>query len=148
MREFGLRSKPQPKRDGGEACTVLPVGHTPSVFGLGSLEILVILGLALVVLGPRRLPEVASTLGKAYGAIRRTTYELRTTLDREIREEERVLRREKAVARRAELESMRLQREDEARDRLAGAPDGPLVAESETAAVTETPADPESSESP
>ena len=118
------------------------------MFGLGSLEILVILALALVVLGPRRLPEVARTLGKAYGAIRRTTYELRTTLDREIREEERLLRREKAVARRAELESMRLQREEEARERLAGAPEGPLVAESEAAGVAEAPAASESPESP
>jgi sec-independent protein translocase protein TatB len=99
------------------------------VFGLGSLEILVILALALVVLGPRRLPEVARQMGRFYGQIRRTTYELRTTLDRELREEERSIRRETAVVRREELETIRREREATAQERLKDAPKEPVVAE-------------------
>ena len=35
------------------------------MFGLGGLELLAILGIALLVFGPKRLPEVGKTLGKA-----------------------------------------------------------------------------------
>lgn len=59
------------------------------MLSLGLPEILLILAVALVFLGPERLPEVARTVGKAVGQIRRTTDELRRTLDMEIREDER-----------------------------------------------------------
>jgi sec-independent protein translocase protein TatB len=101
------------------------------VFGLGSLEILVILGLALVVLGPRRLPEVARQVGRFYGQIRRTTNELKNTLDRELREEERSIRRAVSTDRRQELETLRKTREEAAQERLKDAPDTPVVESSE-----------------
>lgn len=41
------------------------------MFGIGMTELLVILVVALVVLGPSRLPEVARTLGKALGELKR-----------------------------------------------------------------------------
>lgn len=101
------------------------------MFGLGSLEILVILALALVVLGPRRLPEVARQIGRFYGQIRRTTNELKNTLDRELREEERSIRRVVAADRRQELETLRQTREEAARERLKDAPDTPVAEPSE-----------------
>ena len=36
------------------------------MFGIGFQELLVILVVALIVLGPQRLPEVAKSLGKFY----------------------------------------------------------------------------------
>ena len=42
---------------------------------------MIILALALVVVGPRRLPEVARTLGKWSRELRQTTRDLRLTLD-------------------------------------------------------------------
>ena len=43
------------------------------MFGIGAPELLVILVVALVVLGPKRLPEVARALGKAMAELRRAT---------------------------------------------------------------------------
>ncbi|HWO94244.1 MAG TPA: Sec-independent protein translocase protein TatB [Dehalococcoidia bacterium] len=47
------------------------------VFGVGFLEILVVLVLALIVIGPQRLPEVAVQLGRAVGQMRRYANQFR-----------------------------------------------------------------------
>lgn len=47
------------------------------MFGIGPEEIMVIFVIALLVLGPERLPKVARDLGKIVGDLRRTSDELR-----------------------------------------------------------------------
>ncbi len=59
------------------------------MFGsLGLPEILFILVVALLVFGPRRLPEIGRTIGKALGEFRRATTELKRSIDTEVTLEE------------------------------------------------------------
>jgi len=55
---------------------------------LGVPELLFILVLALLVFGPRKLPEIGRTLGRAMGEFRRATSDLKRTLDVELSTEE------------------------------------------------------------
>ncbi len=47
------------------------------MFGIGMPELLLILGLALIVLGPKKLPELARALGKGMAEFRRAADELK-----------------------------------------------------------------------
>ena len=51
------------------------------MFGLGIWEIVVVVAVALIVLGPRRLPGMARQLGRALREFRRATNELRYSID-------------------------------------------------------------------
>ena|SRR5215211_369519 len=64
------------------------------MFGpIGMPELLIILTLALIIFGPRKLPELGRSLGKSLGEFKRASNELRNTLDEEIRlDEERTSR--------------------------------------------------------
>ncbi len=54
------------------------------MFGLGGTEVLVLFILALLLFGPRKLPEIGRTLGKAMSELRRATFDFRTGLEREV----------------------------------------------------------------
>jgi sec-independent protein translocase protein TatB len=51
------------------------------MFGVGPTELLVILVVALLVLGPKRLPEIARALGKGLAEFRRATADVTSELD-------------------------------------------------------------------
>lgn len=51
------------------------------MFGIGPTELIVILVIALLVLGPKRLPELASGLGKGLAEFRRATADINAELD-------------------------------------------------------------------
>ncbi len=51
------------------------------MFGIGFTELLLVLVVALLVLGPDRLPEVARTMAKAYNEFRRTGMDLKRTVE-------------------------------------------------------------------
>jgi Tat protein translocase TatB subunit len=50
------------------------------MFGIGPMELVLILVVALLVLGPKRMPELARTIGKGLGEFRRASNELRESL--------------------------------------------------------------------
>ncbi len=56
------------------------------MFGtLGTSEMIFIFLLALVLFGPKKLPEIGRTIGRAITEFRRASNELKTTFDREVR---------------------------------------------------------------
>ena len=69
------------------------------MFGsIGMPELIIILTLALIIFGPRKLPELGRSLGKSLGEFKRASNELRNTLDEEIRLEEERSSAQKAAA--------------------------------------------------
>lgn len=51
------------------------------MFGMGMPEILLILAIALIVIGPKKLPDIAKSLGKAMGEFKRATNELKDSIN-------------------------------------------------------------------
>src|SRR6185295_2839598 len=72
------------------------------MFGIGVPELVVILVIALIVLGPSRLPDVAKAVGKALAEFRKATSDIsdelrdvRRSLEQEVRNAEREANRPK-----------------------------------------------------
>ena len=55
---------------------------------IGMPEMLVILVIALIIFGPRKLPELGKSLGKSLAEFKRASNDLKSTLEEEIRVEE------------------------------------------------------------
>lgn len=55
---------------------------------IGIPELVIIFVVALIVFGPRKLPELGRSLGKGIAEFKRASNELQRTLDDEIRNEE------------------------------------------------------------
>lgn len=55
---------------------------------IGMPEMVVIAVIALIIFGPRKLPELGKSLGKSIAEFKRASNELKNTLEEEIRTEE------------------------------------------------------------
>ena len=54
------------------------------MFGIGGTELLLIMVVALLVFGPKRLPELARTMGRGLAEFRRASSDLRRSIDLEM----------------------------------------------------------------
>ncbi|HYS26872.1 MAG TPA: TatA/E family twin arginine-targeting protein translocase, partial [Vicinamibacterales bacterium] len=59
------------------------------MFGsIGMPELIIILVIALIIFGPRKLPELGRSLGRSINEFKKASNELRSTLEEEIRVED------------------------------------------------------------
>ena len=57
------------------------------MLGLGIQELLIILVIALIVVGPKKLPDVAKSLGRGLAEFKRTADEFQNTMFTDVRDE-------------------------------------------------------------
>jgi len=118
------------------------------MFDIGFSEILVIAVVALVVIGPERLPKTARTLGLLFGRLQRYVNEVKADISREMELDElRKLQREMQGAAHEFEQSMKSAADDVAsgvrnveRELNAAASDAPAATASAPAAETPAPA--------
>jgi len=55
------------------------------MFGIGLPELLIIAALALILIGPKKLPDLAKSLGKTLGELRKATDDVKETIFEEIK---------------------------------------------------------------
>ena len=58
------------------------------MFGIGSTELLLILAVALIVVGPSKLPEIAKTLGRVFAEFKKVSSEVKRTIEEEVERQE------------------------------------------------------------
>ena len=51
------------------------------MFGIGMPEMLLIMAVALIVIGPKKLPDLARSLGRAFGEFKKATNDLKESLE-------------------------------------------------------------------
>ncbi|MGE4535852.1 MAG: Sec-independent protein translocase protein TatB [Desulfovibrio sp.] len=66
------------------------------MFGIGSTELVVILIVALIVIGPSKLPDLMRTLGKGMAEFRRMSNDVKSTFEAEVDRAEREKRQTEA----------------------------------------------------
>jgi len=106
------------------------------MFGIDG-KILVIAVVALVLLGPEKLPGILRAIAKGYGQLRRMTMDVRSTLEREIRSVDEAARAEQAAA------TLPAYRPEQASDEAQAASSGAAEAASEAKPATDAAKEPE-----
>ena len=51
------------------------------MFGIGMPELILILAVALIVIGPKKLPDLAKSMGRALGEFKRATQDFKETIE-------------------------------------------------------------------
>ncbi len=105
------------------------------MFGIGSTELIVILVVALILIGPQKLPELIKNLGRGISEVKKMSNDVKSTLDAEISAADQELKAKEE----AEKESARKKAEAEAMERARQAEAEKETAEEKTETVAEAP---------
>lgn len=97
------------------------------MFGIGMPELMVILVVALVVLGPKRLPEIARALGKGLAEFRRAT----SDINEELQKAQRAVETEARAAEAARREADAARREAVRKTATTTSAEGPAIAKND-----------------
>ncbi|WP_432737012.1 Sec-independent protein translocase protein TatB [Maridesulfovibrio sp. FT414] len=105
------------------------------MFGIGSTELIVILVVALILIGPQKLPELIKNLGRGLSEVKKMSNDVKNTLDAEISAAD----EERKAKETAEKEAARQKAEAEAMERARKAEAEKQQAEEKTETVAEAP---------
>ncbi len=112
-----------------------------NILGMGSLELLVVLLLAFIVLGPERMVHAARMLGKLTRELRRMSNEVKEMVREEVdRVKDPIIREGRELESRVSsvTSELSVNRPDEAQKEAEGAKDGPVTFKSGKKAEVET----------
>ncbi len=98
-----------------------------AMLNLGLWEMLMVAGVALVFVGPERLPEMLRFLGRTYGKIRAMTYDIRREftleVDKAVAEERTRVMQERRAEMRRRIEEERQRKAQENNETLSPEPE-------------------------
>lgn len=98
------------------------------MFGIGGPELLIICIVALIVIGPKKLPEMMRSLGKGLAEFKRVGNDVKSTLDQEVSRAEAESRKREVEEEMARRKAERAKQEAEAAQAAAAAEAAPEAA--------------------
>ncbi|MFH1915137.1 MAG: Sec-independent protein translocase protein TatB [Pseudomonadota bacterium] len=109
------------------------------MFGIGGPELLIICVVALIVIGPKKLPDLLRSLGKGMAEFKRVSTDVKSTLDDEVKKAETAARKrevDEEMERRKAEKAAAAATEQAAADQAASVP--PPASETPPTANTKT----------
>ncbi len=102
------------------------------MFGIGSTELFIIIIVALIVIGPKKLPDLMRTLGKGMAEFKRVSSDVKETFDKEVKKAEKEIKEEEKKLKET-VETAVEEKKPEEADKAVG--DKPAETATETAST-------------